>query len=133
MFCWLPRPPLHSCYTFFSSSSELPVKFVRGLSDVSTLQGETVVFWCELCKTKGDVLWLKDGQELVPSEQHEIRAEGRERSLTLSQVKPEDAGEYSCESKDDRTLAILTVQSKSLQWPRKTACFICVLFQDPSR
>lgn len=82
---------------------------------MSTLQGETVVFWCELCKTKGDVLWLKDGQELVPNEHLEIRAEGRERSLTLNHVKPEDAGEYSCESKDDRTLAILTVQSKFLE------------------
>uniref|UniRef100_A0A8D2LTB0 Obscurin-like protein 1 n=1 Tax=Varanus komodoensis TaxID=61221 RepID=A0A8D2LTB0_VARKO len=89
------------------------LKFVRGLSDVSALQGETVLFWCELCKTKGDVVWLKDGQELEPSEHREIRAEGRERSLTLSHVGPEDAGEYSCESKDDRTLAILTVQSES--------------------
>ncbi|KAJ6665562.1 hypothetical protein lerEdw1_003405 [Lerista edwardsae] len=100
----------HDQLCFELSVKELPVKFVRGLSDMSTLQGETVVFWCELCKTKGDVLWLKDGQELVSSEHHEIRAEGRERSLTLNQVKPEDAGEYSCESKDDRTLAILTVQ-----------------------
>ncbi|XP_066467658.1 obscurin-like protein 1 isoform X2 [Tiliqua scincoides] len=100
----------HDQLCFELSVKELPVKFVRGLSDVSTLQGETVVFWCELCKTKGDVLWLKDGQELVPSEHHEIRAEGRERSLTLNHVKSEDAGEYTCESKDDRTLAILTVQ-----------------------
>ncbi|XP_077176937.1 obscurin-like protein 1 isoform X5 [Paroedura picta] len=90
--------------------SELPMKFVRGLSDVSALQGDSVLFWCELCKTKGDVLWMKDGQELEPNERLEIRAEGRERSLTLSHVGPEDAGEYSCESKDDRTLAILTVQ-----------------------
>uniref|UniRef100_A0A8C6VCB6 Obscurin-like protein 1 n=1 Tax=Naja naja TaxID=35670 RepID=A0A8C6VCB6_NAJNA len=84
--------------------------FVRGLSDVTALQGDTVLFWCELCKTKGDVTWLKDGQELEPNEHLEIGAEGRERSLTLSNVRTEDAGEYSCESKDDRTLAILTVQ-----------------------
>ncbi|XP_053139183.1 obscurin-like protein 1 isoform X2 [Hemicordylus capensis] len=100
----------HDQLHFELSVKELPVKFVRGLCDVTALQGETVLFWCELCKTKGDVLWLKDGQELVPNEHQEIRAEGRERSLTLSHVGPEDAGEYSCESKDDRTLAILTVQ-----------------------
>ncbi|XP_062972899.1 obscurin-like protein 1 isoform X2 [Elgaria multicarinata webbii] len=100
----------HDQLRFELSVKELPVKFVRGLSDVSALQGETVLFWCELCKTKGDVAWLKDGQELEPNEHLEIRAEGRERSLTLSHVGPEDAGEYSCESKDDRTLAILTVQ-----------------------
>nr|XP_028596729.1 obscurin-like protein 1 isoform X1 [Podarcis muralis] len=100
----------HDQLRFELSVKELPVKFVRGLSDVLALQGETVLFWCELCKTKGDVLWLKDGQELEANEHQEIRAEGRERSLTLRHVGPEDAGEYSCESKDDRTLAILTVQ-----------------------
>ncbi|XP_060628767.2 obscurin-like protein 1 isoform X2 [Anolis sagrei] len=100
----------HDQMRFELSVKELPVKFVRGLSDVSTLQGETVLFWCELCKTKGDVVWQKDGKELENNEYVEIRAEGRERSLTLSHVRPEDAGEYSCESKDDRTLAILTVQ-----------------------
>ncbi|XP_033015778.1 obscurin-like protein 1 isoform X7 [Lacerta agilis] len=100
----------HDQLHFELSVKELPVKFVRGLSDVLALQGETVLFWCELCKTKGDVLWLKDGQELEANEHKEIRAEGRERSLTLRHVGPEDAGEYSCESKDDRTLAILTVQ-----------------------
>ncbi|XP_077176934.1 obscurin-like protein 1 isoform X2 [Paroedura picta] len=100
----------HDQMCFELSVKELPMKFVRGLSDVSALQGDSVLFWCELCKTKGDVLWMKDGQELEPNERLEIRAEGRERSLTLSHVGPEDAGEYSCESKDDRTLAILTVQ-----------------------
>ncbi|KAL8182984.1 UNVERIFIED_CONTAM: hypothetical protein K2H54_010659 [Gekko kuhli] len=99
----------HDLMHFELSVKELPVKFVRGLSDVSALQGDTVLFWCELCKTKGDVLWLKDGQEWEPDERLQVRAEGRERSLTLSHVRPEDAGEYSCESKDDRTLAVLTV------------------------
>ncbi|KAM6460478.1 obscurin-like protein 1 isoform 8-T8 [Liasis olivaceus] len=100
----------HDQLHFELSVKELLVKFVRGLSDVTALQGDTVLFWCELCKTKGDVTWLKDRQELEPNKHLEIRAEGRERSLTLSNVRPEDAGEYSCESKDDRTLAILTVQ-----------------------
>ncbi|XP_025027235.1 obscurin-like protein 1 isoform X6 [Python bivittatus] len=100
----------HDQLHFELSVKELLVKFVRGLSDVTALQGDTVLFWCELCKTKGDVTWLKDRQELEPNTHLEIRAEGRERSLTLSNVRPEDAGEYSCESKDDRTLAILTVQ-----------------------
>ncbi|KYO30402.1 hypothetical protein Y1Q_0014309 [Alligator mississippiensis] len=107
------------CYTCISrddrmhfdvSVKELPVKFVRGLSDVHAHKGETVLLWCELCKARGDVTWLKDGQVLVPGGRGEARVEGRERSLVLSNVGPEDAGEYCCESKDDRTLAMLTVQ-----------------------
>ncbi|KAM7152921.1 obscurin-like protein 1 isoform 8-T8 [Macrochelys suwanniensis] len=100
----------HDQMQFEVSVKELLVKFVRGLSDVQAHVGETVLLWCELCKAKGQVVWLKDGQELEPSGRWEIKAEGRERSLALSNLGPEDAGEYSCESKDDRTLATLTVQ-----------------------
>ncbi|XP_021255510.1 obscurin-like protein 1 [Numida meleagris] len=95
---------------FDISVRELQVKFLRGLSDVRARQGETVVLWCELCKARGDVVWLKDGQVLEPDTHHEVRMQGRERSLVLSCVGPEDAGEYCCESSDDRTLATLTVQ-----------------------
>ncbi|XP_064925675.1 obscurin-like protein 1 isoform X2 [Columba livia] len=95
---------------FDVSVRELQVKFLRGLSDVRARQGERVVLWCELCKARGDVLWRKDGQALVPGPRWQMMAEGRERSLVLSRVEPEDAGEYCCESNDDRTLATLTVQ-----------------------
>ncbi|XP_042694252.1 obscurin-like protein 1 [Centrocercus urophasianus] len=90
--------------------AELQVKFLRGLSDVRAQQGETVVLWCELCKARGDVVWLKDGRVLEPDARREVRVQGRERSLVLSCVRPEDAGEYCCESNNDRTLATLTVQ-----------------------
>lgn len=92
--------------------AELQVKFLRGLSDVRARQGETVVLWCELCKARGDVVWLKDGRPLAPDTRREVRVQGRERSLVLSRVGPEDAGEYCCESNDDRTLATLTVQGE---------------------
>ncbi|XP_010711957.1 obscurin-like protein 1 isoform X4 [Meleagris gallopavo] len=95
---------------FDISVRELQVKFLRGLSDVRARQGETVVLWCELCKARGDVVWLKDGRVLEPDARRKVRVQGRERSLVLSCVGPEDAGEYCCESNDDRTLAMLTVQ-----------------------
>lgn len=88
------------------------MKFLRGLSDVRARQGERVVLWCELCKARGDVVWRKDGRVLAPGPRRRVMAEGRERSLVLSRVEPEDAGEYCCESNDDRTLATLTVQGE---------------------
>ncbi|XP_071603687.1 obscurin-like protein 1 isoform X6 [Heliangelus exortis] len=100
----------HDQMQFDVSVRELQVKFLRGLSDVRARQGERVVLWCELCKARGDVVWRKDGQVLVPGPRRQMMAEGRERSLVLSHVGPEDAGEYCCESNDDRTLAMLTVQ-----------------------
>lgn len=98
--------------TLMAVCAELQVKFLRGLSDVRARRGETVVLWCELCKAHGDVVWLKDGRVLEPDARREVRVQGRERSLVLSCVGPEDAGEYCCESNDDRTLATLTVQGK---------------------
>ncbi|XP_061214612.1 obscurin-like protein 1 isoform X7 [Neopsephotus bourkii] len=100
----------HDQMQFDVSVRELLVKFLRGLSDVRVRQGERAVLWCELCKARGDVVWRKDGQVLAPSPRRQVMAEGRERSLVLSHVEPEDAGEYCCESNDDQTLATLTVQ-----------------------
>ncbi|XP_075612981.1 obscurin-like protein 1 isoform X4 [Balearica regulorum gibbericeps] len=100
----------HDQMQFDVSVRELQVKFLRGLSDVRARQGERAVLWCELCKARGDVVWRKDGRALAPGPRQQIMAEGRERSLVLSPVEPEDAGEYCCESNDDRTLATLTVQ-----------------------
>ncbi|XP_033917230.1 obscurin-like protein 1 [Melopsittacus undulatus] len=100
----------HDQMQFDVSVREVLVKFLRGLSDVRVRQGERAVLWCELCKARGDVVWKKDGRVLAPSPRWQVMAEGRERSLVLSHVEPEDAGEYCCESKDDQTLATLMVQ-----------------------
>ncbi|KAM6397100.1 obscurin-like protein 1 isoform 2-T2 [Pluvialis apricaria] len=100
----------HDQMQFDVSVRGLRVKFLRGLSDVRARQGERAVLWCELCKARGDVVWRKDGRALAPGPRRQMVAEGRERSLVLSRVEPEDAGEYCCESNDDRTLAMLTVQ-----------------------
>ncbi|KAM4897917.1 obscurin-like protein 1 [Sylvia borin] len=100
----------HDQMQFDVNVRELRVKFLRGLSDVRARQGERVVLWCELCKARGDVVWRKDGRVLAPGPRREMTAEGRERSLVLSRVEPGDAGEYCCESNDDKTLATLTVQ-----------------------
>ncbi|XP_030044359.1 obscurin-like protein 1 [Microcaecilia unicolor] len=90
---------------------ELPVVFTRGLYDLTAQRDKSVVFQCELCKMRGDVMWMKDGRLIQPSRRHVIKAEGRERSLTILHVDMADAGEYSCESKDDKTLATLTVET----------------------
>ncbi|XP_078030484.1 obscurin isoform X12 [Epinephelus lanceolatus] len=90
---------------------EMKVKFVRPLENVVSLKGSSLILRCEINKPKGDVQWLKDGQEISPSRRHTIRAQGRERSFTIHQLVEEDAGEYTCESTDDRTSATVTVET----------------------
>ena len=71
-----------------------------------------VTLRCEVCKPKADVQWLRNGEEVVPGRRFTIRADGVERSLTIHRLIKEDAGEYACESKDDRSVAMLRVESK---------------------
>ncbi|TMS06899.1 Obscurin-like protein 1 [Larimichthys crocea] len=89
---------------------ETSVKFSRPLENIVALRGSSLILRCEINKPKGDVQWLKDGQEISPSRRHTIRAQGRERSFTIHQILEEDAGEYTCESTDDRTSATVTIE-----------------------
>lgn len=78
------------------------------------MKGSSLTLRCEINKLKGDVQWLKDGQEISPSHRHTIRAQGRERSFTIHQLVEKDSGEYVCESTHDRTSATVTVESKQI-------------------
>ncbi|XP_036965240.1 obscurin-like protein 1 isoform X3 [Acanthopagrus latus] len=89
---------------------EMKARFIRPLENIASLKGSSLILRCEISKPKGDVQWLKDGQEISPSRRHTIRAQGRERSFTIHQLMEEDAGEYACESTDDRTSATVTVE-----------------------
>ncbi|CAB1426647.1 unnamed protein product [Pleuronectes platessa] len=90
---------------------EMKVKFIRPVESTVCARGSSLTLRCEINKPKGDVQWLKDGQEIPPSRRHTIRAQGRERSFTIHQVVEEDAGEYTCESTDDRTSSTVSVET----------------------
>ncbi|XP_048835445.1 obscurin-like isoform X3 [Brienomyrus brachyistius] len=87
------------------------VTFVRPLENAVAQKDGLITLQCELNETKGDVLWLKDGQEITPSFRLAIRAEGRVRTLTIRNISERDAGQYTCESKDDRTSARIIVET----------------------
>ncbi|KAM6958098.1 obscurin-like protein 1a [Tautogolabrus adspersus] len=89
---------------------EMRIKFVSPLRDTVAHADGMVTLRCEVCKPKADVQWLRNGLEVVPSRRFSIRADGVERSLTIHRLTREDAGEYACESRDDRTAAMLRVE-----------------------
>ncbi|KAJ3584451.1 hypothetical protein NHX12_014946, partial [Muraenolepis orangiensis] len=86
------------------------IKFVTALRDTVAHADGMVTLRCEVCKPKADVQWLRNGVEVAPGRRFSIRADGTERSLTIHRLTKEDAGEYACESRDDRTVATLTVE-----------------------
>ncbi|KAF3842845.1 hypothetical protein F7725_001694 [Dissostichus mawsoni] len=93
------------------SFSQRKMTFIKPLENIVSLKGSILILRCEISMPKGDVQWLKDGHEISPSRRHTIRAQGRERSFTIQQLEEEDAGEYACESTDDRTSATVNVQT----------------------
>lgn len=96
--------------------AEMRIKFVRPLQDTVAHANGMVTLRCEVCKPKADVQWLRNGVELAPNRRFSIRADGAERSLTIHRLTREDGGEYSCESKDDRTVARLRVECEYARW-----------------
>uniref|UniRef100_A0A3Q2X5X7 Obscurin-like protein 1 n=1 Tax=Haplochromis burtoni TaxID=8153 RepID=A0A3Q2X5X7_HAPBU len=101
---------------YFSLLVKMKVKFIRQLENIKALKGTRLTLQCEINKPKGDVQWLKNGNEISPSRQHTIRAQGRERSFTIHQLMEEDSGEYVCESTDDKTSATVTVEPRIIEF-----------------
>ncbi|XP_021393666.2 obscurin isoform X15 [Lonchura striata] len=100
---------LYTCQTkddkqeFRVQVKEIPVKFAKKLEAVKAEIGGSVSLSCELSHAKGKVTWSRNGVEIKPSKRFQIREEGIKRILTITGIRAEDEGEYSCESRDDKS------------------------------
>nr|XP_054323030.1 obscurin isoform X4 [Pongo pygmaeus] len=88
---------------------EVAAKFCRLLEPVCGELGGTVTLACELSPACAEVVWRCGNTQLRVGKRFQMVAEGPVRSLTVLGLRAEDAGEYVCESRDDRTSAQLTV------------------------
>ncbi|XP_077923838.1 obscurin-like [Halichoerus grypus] len=90
---------------------EVAAKFCRPLEPVSGELGGAVTLVCELSPPQAEVMWRCGSTQLRAGKRFQIEAAGPRRSLTVSGLRLEDAGEYACETRDDRTSAQLTVST----------------------
>lgn len=91
-------------------SVEVAARFCQPLEPVSGELGGTVTLACELSPAQAEVVWRCGSTQLRAGKRFQMAAEGHRRSLTVSGLRAEDAGEYVCESRDDRTSASLSVR-----------------------
>uniref|UniRef100_A0A8C5R414 Obscurin n=1 Tax=Leptobrachium leishanense TaxID=445787 RepID=A0A8C5R414_9ANUR len=84
---------------------EIPQTFAKKLQAVTGETGSTVTLACELSLVKGDVLWRRNGVEIKAGKRFQICVEGTKRTLTISGLKADDEGEYSCESRNEKTIS----------------------------
>ncbi|KAM5168544.1 obscurin isoform 12-T12 [Callospermophilus lateralis] len=89
---------------------EVVAKFSRPLESITGDLGGTVTLACELSPPQAEVVWYCGSTQLRAGKRFQMAAEGTLRLLTVSGLREEDAGEYVCESRDDRTSAQLSVR-----------------------
>ncbi|XP_067109219.1 obscurin [Osmerus mordax] len=99
---------------FTAQVKDSPLKFAVQLECVSTELGGTLTLVCELKRASGDVLWRHSGREVKPGGRFSVGAEGTKRILTVTGTTKEDEGEYSCECKDDKTSAKVSIKAPRL-------------------
>ncbi|XP_056663654.1 obscurin-like protein 1 isoform X2 [Monodelphis domestica] len=89
---------------FIVSVTVPPERIVRPAARFLQLQFRSpgrVELRCEVAPVGARVCWYKDGLEVEASEDLKLGAEGPIRTLTLPQARPQDAGEYVCETRDE--------------------------------
>lgn len=71
-----------------------------------------MTFTCEVSQDQVKATWMKDGKELVPSEDVDIQAVGKVHKLTLKNATLDDRAEYTICVKDKKSTAPLFVEGQ---------------------
>uniref|UniRef100_A0A4X2L8J4 Obscurin-like protein 1 n=1 Tax=Vombatus ursinus TaxID=29139 RepID=A0A4X2L8J4_VOMUR len=81
--------------------TEPPVRILFPQDELQFRSPSRVELRCEVAPVGARVCWYKDGLEVEASEDLKLGAEGPVRTLTLPHARPQDAGEYVCETRDE--------------------------------
>ncbi|KAG8544464.1 hypothetical protein GDO81_022450 [Engystomops pustulosus] len=97
-----------------TSSATLSVKavqvlFKKGLRNEKAKEGSTVKLHCELSKAGAPVTWTRDEEALESSDKYDIKQQGAVVELLIHNAKPEDSGDYTCDTGDQRSTALVTI------------------------
>ncbi|XP_041965151.1 obscurin isoform X14 [Alosa sapidissima] len=79
------------------------LKFSQPLESTTAVLEGVLSLVCQLNRPKGHVIWRHNGIEIKSGGRYSISTDGMRCILTVTGVSKEDDGEYSCESKDDKT------------------------------
>ncbi|KAM4598312.1 myosin binding protein Ca [Polymixia lowei] len=82
------------------SKAELEVEdkeleVLQSIADLTVKAAEKAMFKCEVSDEKVTGKWFKDGVEVLASDRIKMSHIGRIHKLTIDDVKPEDAGDYT--------------------------------------
>ncbi|KAK2492721.1 hypothetical protein MC885_013414, partial [Smutsia gigantea] len=87
-----------------------PVCFREGLKDLEVVEGGAATLRCTLSSVAAPVEWHRGDEVLRPGGKYSLRQEGAMLELVVRDLRPQDSGQYSCQFRDQRTSAMLTVK-----------------------
>ncbi|KAK0148683.1 Myosin-binding protein C, fast-type [Merluccius polli] len=74
---------------------EKELEVLQSIADLTLKAAEQAVFKCEVSDEKVTGKWFKNGVEVVASNRVKMSHIGRTHKLTIDDVKPDDAGDYT--------------------------------------
>lgn len=84
--------------------------FNQQLQNEEAEENSTAILHCEVNKLNASVEWRKGSVVLHGSNKYTLKQEGQSIKLFIHNLSLEDAGEYTCNSKDLQTMASLKVK-----------------------
>ncbi|XP_016380464.1 obscurin-like [Sinocyclocheilus rhinocerous] len=97
----------------------LPATFTQELKNQTAIEGESIIFQCELSKPGVPVVWRKGSQVIHSGGKYLIKQVGSTVELKITDVKPEDAGDYACDCGDNITTANIKVNALPVVFKRE--------------
>ncbi|XP_052398017.1 obscurin-like isoform X9 [Carassius gibelio] len=97
----------------------IPATFIQELKNQTAIEGESIIFHCELSKPGVPVVWRKGTQVIHSGGKYLIKQVGSTVELKISDVKPEDAGDYVCDCGDNITTANIKVNALPVVFKRE--------------
>lgn len=84
--------------------------FKRELQSQECEEGDSVTLQCELSKPDVPVVWRKGTQVIHSGEKYSVEKDGATLTLNIADLKPEDAGQYTCLCGDNKTTANIKIK-----------------------
>ncbi|XP_019749859.1 titin-like [Hippocampus comes] len=91
------------------------VEFSKHLKDLKITEKKRATFECEVSDADVPVVWMKDGQELEPSDRYKMTSETFAHRLVLPSVRPSDSGEYAAVAGSGVSKGNLTVEGRDIK------------------
>ncbi|KAJ8416941.1 hypothetical protein AAFF_G00328190 [Aldrovandia affinis] len=98
--------------------NEPPVEFTKPLEDQTVEEEATATLECEVSRETAEVRWFRDGQEIRKNKKYEIVADGRKRQLLIHDCTLDDSKTYTCDAKDFKTSAFLSVEPPHVEFSK---------------